>query len=201
MKQLSSLLGLLLCSQPMASIDIDLANSGAQVQAKDTIRLRNVNVLGYGNYYVDFKWDSVNMVMTVVRADKDTLSQLAATSKQYTATSGTGTLTDFNQICVQEYGAQYQQSDWQDIKSAIGSDPNALQSFKSTISAVPSNIYFVKYGNQVSNKNGTLNYLVSKPTSTYADIIQSDIALYQKHGNFTGQVICVKTGNTNPLTK
>lgn len=204
MKKWLVLAGMLACGQALA-IDIDLTNSGAQVQAKDTVRLRNVNVTGYGNYYVDFKWDAEKMMMVAVRADKDALSQFAATAKRYTASSGTNsTLPDFNQACVQEFGAQYQQADWQDIKSAVGADTSALQSFKNTVSTVSGTYYYVKYGGQPTSSSGLMNLLYSNSSSAgnVADSIQGDLVIAQKSGTaLSAQIICVKTGNTSPFVK
>jgi hypothetical protein len=191
--------GMLVCWQAWAGIEIDVTNSGAQVQAKDTVRLRNVNVTGYGNYYVDLKWDAEKMMMVVVKADKDTLSQFAATSKRYTAAANS--LPDLNQACVQEFGAQYQQADWSDIKSAVGTDVNALQSFKATISMVSSEKYWVKYGGQPTYSNGCPYYVFSGGASG-AGAIQADMGVDTGYCNAANnRVICVKTGNTNPFTK
>ena len=202
MKKWLVLAGMLVCGQAAAGIDIDLTNSGAQVQAKDTVRLRNVNIPGYGNYYVDFKWDAEKMNLVVVRADKDTLAQFAATAKRYTASSGTSSsLPDFNQACVQEFGAQYQQADWQDIKSAVGADSNALQSFKNTVSTVSGTYYYVKYGGQAASSSGNVNLFYTNNIRTGLDTIQGDLGIYAFSGSHNYQIICVKTGNTSPFVK
>ena len=199
MKKWLVLAGMLVCGQAAAGIDIDLTNSGAQVQAKDTVRLRNVNIPGFGNYYVDFKWDAEKMNLVVVRADKDTLSQFAATAKRYSATKGS--VPDLNQACTQEFGAQYQQADWSDVKSAVGSDANALQSFKNTISMVPNQPLYIKNGAQATTSEGYAYTIQSGVTGGYGTI-QADLGLSSIYlGTYSYQVICVKTGNTNPFVK
>jgi hypothetical protein len=191
--------GMLLCGHVMAeTINVDFTNSGAQVQSADTIRLRNVNIPGYGNFQVDMKWDSERMVLVPVRANLDTLSQFAATSRRYQ--SATNSVPDLDQACVQEFGAQYQQADWQDIKSAVGNDANTLQSFKNTVAMAYRVPYFVKHGGQVMNNQGYVYKLQTGESSNgRLDLIQADLGLHYS-GYENAQVICVRSGNTSPFT-
>jgi hypothetical protein len=206
MKNCFLMAAVLVVSQvPCLALSLDLTNSGAQVQAADTIRLRNINVVGFGNYWADFKWNPDKNQFELIDGKLDTLPQFAATSKRYLASSGIGpTLPNFNQACSQEFGAQYQQADWQDIKSAIGGDANTLQSFKNTTAVVPNTYYYIKYGNQSLTATGLMNLLYSNNSSAgnVADNIQGDVVVAQKSGSsLNGQVICIKVGNSTPFAK
>lgn len=208
MKKWMVLMGMLVYGQAMAEINLNLSNSGAQVRATDIVRLRNVNVPGYGNYYVDFKWDATNLVMVPVNLGLEILSQFAVTSTRYASSNGTSSrpasLPDLNQACVQEFGVQYQQADWQDIITALGTDANALQGFKNTISAVSGTYYYVKYGGQASSSDGKVYVLYSNNSGAPCcrlDTIQGDLNVnplgYNSSGN-NAQVVCVKASDTNP---
>lgn len=57
-----------------AGLDIDVTGSSCEIVSSDTIRVRQMSVTGYGNYYVDFKWNNTTFNFAPVNASTDTLS-------------------------------------------------------------------------------------------------------------------------------
>ncbi len=60
-------------------MEVDLSGAGMQRIAPNMVRLRNVNVPGYGNYWGDFVWDLQTNALRVVNAGPDRLPQLTVT--------------------------------------------------------------------------------------------------------------------------
>lgn len=54
-------------------MEVDLSGAGMQRIAPNMVRLRNVNVPGYGNYWGDFVWNPQTNALRVVNAGPDRL--------------------------------------------------------------------------------------------------------------------------------
>lgn len=182
-------------------IQADFSNSGMQVVGKNTIRVRNMQVTGYGNYYVDFQWNPDTATLTPVRADKDVLPNLAVTAKRYSAAPNS--VPDFNQVCVGELGSLYQEADWSQVKSVVGNDPTAMQTFLSTVNATSGTPFFVRYGSQSMNAAGNLFFMVPQGSAGGAvlETLQGTAYVGYTSSTMSAAVLCAKAQVSNPFVK
>lgn len=69
---------LLLISVAQADVNLNISGSQFEIQNTDTFRIRNVIAPGYrGAYWIDFKWDPVNLVFVPVNLGAEALYKIA----------------------------------------------------------------------------------------------------------------------------
>ncbi|MCX8050034.1 MAG: hypothetical protein N3A55_10325 [Methylohalobius sp.] len=172
------------------AVEIDLSGVGVQRIAPNTIRLRNVNVPGYGNYWGDFVWDPTSNVLRVANAGLDRIPQLTVTMARYTVARNSA--PNLTQACMEEFGPASRQADWQDVKGLLGSDNIAIRAFIESNGIVPQDEYLVTYGKSIFDKHGD-PYVMATQRNLNRDSIGGNalsvgITYSSTH---TGKVVCI----------
>lgn len=177
------------------AVEIDLSGVGVQRIAPNMIRLRNVTVPGYGNYWGDFVWDPQANVFRVANAGPDRLPQLTVTAARYTVARNSA--PNLTQACMEEFGPASRQADWQDVKGLLGSDNNAIRAFIESNGLVPGDRYFVTYGKSVFDKDGHPYIMITggdfggrNRDSIGGNALSVGTTYDNSH---TGKVVCVNT--------
>ncbi|GAB6067670.1 hypothetical protein JCM13664_09880 [Methylothermus subterraneus] len=194
-------LALFVLTAEVFAVEIDLSIVGVQRVAPNMIRLRNVTVPGYGNYWADMLWDPQQNVFRVANAGPDRLPQLAVTVARYTvARNSAPNLTqacmeDLTQACMEEFGPASRQADWQDVKGLLGSDNNALRAFIESSGIVPGDYYFVTYGKSVLTAEGNPYFMATGSAGgVQKEAVGGDaLRLHYTSSTLTGKVVCVNT--------
>lgn len=183
------LIGVFTCSA--GAVEVDLSKAGMQPIAPNMIRLRNVTVPGYGNYWGDMMWDPVHNRLVVANAGPDTIPALSVTQTSYQAIRNS--VPNFTQACQQEFGPASRQADWQEVKALLGSDNNALKAFIESNRIVPQDQYFITYGNRNLNDYGDPYILTRGDCGPVDSLSGGMLKVCYRYDSVVGRVVC-----TNP---
>lgn len=174
------------------AVEIDLSGAGMQRIAPNMVRLRNVNVPGYGNYWGDFVWDPQTNALRVVNAGPDRLPQLTVTVARYTVARNSA--PNLTQACMEEFGPASRQADWQDIKGLLGSDNYAIRAFIESNGIVPGDKYFVTYGKSILTDQGYPYFMATRSEGSPKEAIGGDaLTVAYTFSTITGKVVCINT--------
>jgi hypothetical protein len=189
-------------------IPIDVSMAGAIPKGSSTLQLRNVKVPGFGNYKVNLTWDPEQLVFRVQSVEADTLPQFSMAATTVVITNAPNQ-PDYDALCAQNLGAVYRMASWEEVKAAVGTNPDNLASLVNTLSLTPSSQIVVRYGGNVKEPGSSVMYLFTldntRPptvgTVNPLDSIQSRLNLFKQSPSFsgTGNLLCVKSSATAPF--
>ncbi|MDO9139100.1 MAG: hypothetical protein Q7U38_02055 [Methylobacter sp.] len=199
MKKTVCLTILLLFGSTVEAVDINMSQIGLQRMGPDRLRLRNIDVPGQGNYYADFVWDSENNRLEILNAAPDHVDAFSVTRRAVSATQDS--VSNFDQVCRQEFGPDSRQADWSGLKAALANDDLALRAFIESNRLVSGTFYFVTYGmSPLQSYNGHgLPYFASLGGNsgvTKENLAGGVMRLAYTSSTINGQVICSNLAET-----